>query len=117
MRAKMWPKGYAPNPTGFSGVYREVQRLCREASPQSVTEIIRLRDQSDDDRVRLTAATWLVERGFGKAPPYDPSKERPQLNFNINDYSSEQLAIIEKATEIIKQMRDEKAAQGERIDE
>lgn len=111
MIERMWKPGQSGNPNGVPSIFHTIVRMCREASPDSIRELIRLRDQSDDDRIRFMCATWLVERGFGKAKNYDPSKEKPATGFNPADYTSEQLAMLEQALAMIRAVRDEKETQ------
>jgi hypothetical protein len=102
MRAKMWPKGYAPNPTGRGGEYLRCLMLCRKSSYDAALEIIRLSQESDDERVRFMSATWVYERAWGKAKEFDPNAERPAATFNPRDYSPEELAQIEIVLLLIK---------------
>lgn len=110
MRQRMWPKGVSGNPKGHGGEYQRCLMLCREASYDAAKEIIRLSKESEDERVRYMAATWIVERAWGKPQNYDPSKERAPTGFNPADYSSEQLERIESALRVIMAVRDEMEA-------
>jgi hypothetical protein len=84
-------------------------------SYDAAKEIIRLSRESDDDRVRYTAANWVYEHAWGKPQNYDPSKERAQTGFNVADYTPEQLAQIEAALRVIMAVRDQKQVEAEII--
>jgi hypothetical protein len=42
--------------------------MCREHTPEAIAALVRAL-HSDDERVSVTAATVLIERGWGKVPP------------------------------------------------
>ncbi len=93
MRAHLWQPGQSGNPAGRGGDYQRCMQLCREASYESAQEIIRLGRESDDERVRYMANTWVYERAWGKAKEYDPKVEEPtRLAFDPSKLSPEQLA-------------------------
>ena len=101
----------------MGGLYHEVQRLAREASPSAVQRLIELAqlDRVDeegkllpltsdaDHRVVMMASSTLIERGFGKPrDDYDPkADEPPRPRFNPALYTSAQLQQIEAALRII----------------
>ena len=62
LRAYMFRKGEVHNPAGKGDEYGRCLRLCREASFSAAEEIIRLSKESDDERVRFMAATWIYVR-------------------------------------------------------
>ena len=98
LRARQWAPGESGNPSGGGGLYHEVQRLAREASPSAVQRLIELAqlDRVDeegkllpltsdaDHRVVMMASSTLIERGFGKPrDDYDPrAEEPPRPKFN-----------------------------------
>ena len=41
---------------------------CREKTPEALSVIESLMRRSQNDRVRLAAAQFIIERGWGKAP-------------------------------------------------
>jgi hypothetical protein len=112
LRSHMFRKGEVHNPAGRGGEYQRCLKLCRESSYDAAKEIIRLSRESDDDRVRYMAANWVYEHAWGKPTPYDPSKDKQPLNFDIRDYTPEQLSVIEAALAIIKAVRDQKQAEA-----
>lgn len=73
MRAHMWVKGQpSPNPSGKSGEFQRCRSLCRDASYDAAQELIRLGLESEDERVRFMANSWVYERAWGKPKDYDP---------------------------------------------
>ena len=43
-------------------------QACREKTPEALATIEALMRESSNDRVRLAAAQFIVERGYGRAP-------------------------------------------------
>ena len=56
-----YKKGQTGNPGGKTKLFAQVQRLCREASPDAARRWIELM-QSEDERVALMAADKVFER-------------------------------------------------------
>ena len=119
LRKNLWQPGQSGNPQGASGLYGEVIRLAREATPaaiarlKEVAELDRLDENgnllllsaSADRRVVTVAANALIERGWGKPKDFDPTAERPPSSFNPRDYSPEELDLIEKALRLMLEHR------------
>ena len=104
MQARLWQPGQSGNPSGKGGEYQRCLNLCREASYESAQEIIRLRDESDDDRVRFMAATWIYERAWGKAKEYDPREEQANRpTFDPSRLTSEQRELVKAALHLMMQ--------------
>lgn len=103
LRAHVFRKGEVHNPGGKGGEYRRCLRLCRNASHKAAEEIIRLSNESDDERIRYMAATWICERAWGKPKEYDPKAEEAEASpsFNPRDYSLEELDTIEAALRLM----------------
>ena len=116
LRARQWAPGESGNPSGRGGLYHEVQRLAREASPGAVQRLIELAqiDRVDeegkllpltsdaDHRVVMVASSTLIERGFGKPRDFDPkAEEPPRERFNPALYTPAQLEQIEAALRIV----------------
>jgi hypothetical protein len=80
-RANIWKPGQSGNLSGTGGEYQRCLKLCRASSYEAAVEIVRLSKESDDDRVRYMAATWVYERAWGKPKEYDPLKEKLQSDF------------------------------------
>jgi hypothetical protein len=88
-------KGEVRNPSGYAGTMREVQRMCREKSPEAVGTLFELL-HSHDERVRLIAAQKILEWGYGSPSLYDPKEEERHLVFDLSKLSSEELAVLGK---------------------
>ena len=99
LQTKRWQPGHSGNPSGKSGEYQRCLSLCREASYKSAEEIIRLRDESDDDRVRFMAATWIYERAWGKVKEFDPKQleDNAAPRFDPSKLNPDQLAKVKEA--------------------
>ena len=70
-RGKPFRKGQSGNPGGRrKRTAEEVQLIeaCREKTPEALAVIQELMDNGTNDRVRLAAAQFIIERGYGKAP-------------------------------------------------
>jgi hypothetical protein len=79
LAARLWRPGQSGNPSGRSGRYGEMQRLCREFSPQGAQVLIDIAlDPNEDSRCRIVATQELFSRGWGKAPEYDPKADEPE---------------------------------------
>lgn len=119
LQEKRWQPGTSGNPEGRGGLYYEVRRLCREASPDGVrrmTEIAKLGDRfrdadgnlqpltdRDDKRAIAYAINWLIERGFGPPKPYDPNEERMFSKFDPSRLTPVQRDLVRQALELIAQ--------------
>jgi hypothetical protein len=97
LRNHKFKKGEVHNPAGRGGEYRRCLMLCRRASYDAAKEIIRLSRESDDDRVRYTASSWVYEYAWGKPKDYDPATEpKPERDrrWDPSKYSLEELDVI-----------------------
>ncbi len=66
-----WKKGVSGNPSGRPKRTPEEHQLieaCRQKTPEALNVIQDLMDHSENDRVRLQAAQFIIERGYGRAP-------------------------------------------------
>jgi hypothetical protein len=71
---KPWQKGQSGNPTGVSGEYFRVRKICADRSMDATRTLLQLMDDQDaDQRVRYMAAMAIIERGIGK--PRDHSAD------------------------------------------
>ena len=75
-------------------LYAETARLVRQAAPDAIRRLIELMG-SEDERVAAAAFKALLERAFGRPKEYDPSQDKPPSEFNLRDYTSEELVQIE----------------------
>ncbi len=70
-RGRPFDKGKSGNPGGRPRRTPEEAELieaCRTKTREALGTILQLMDESDNDRVRLAAAQYVIERGWGKAP-------------------------------------------------
>jgi hypothetical protein len=70
-RGRPFTKGVSGNPGGRPRRTEDEARLieaCREKSEAALGVIEELMEDSANDRVRLAAAQFIIERGWGKAP-------------------------------------------------
>jgi hypothetical protein len=59
-----WQAGQSGNPAGRP---KGIEALCRAHTPQAVERLV-LALSDEDSRVAVTAATVLLDRGWGKVP-------------------------------------------------
>ena len=100
MRAHLWQRGQSGNPSGRGGDYQRCMQLCRDASYESAQEIICLGRESDDERVRYMANTWVYERAWGKAKEFDPESLEDASSapkFDPSKLSPDQLEFVKQA--------------------
>ena len=64
--AGIWRKGVSGNPGGRPAGYSEFVAAARAEGPASLAELIRLRDGSENDSVRVSACREILDRGYGK---------------------------------------------------
>jgi hypothetical protein len=79
--------------------YRRCQELCRTHSPEPAKAIIKMEEETDDERVRFTCAAWIYERAWGKPKDYDPSLEKGAGGiFDLAKLPREQLRMLLELT-------------------
>ena len=66
----------------------ELIEACRQKTREALETILQLMEESDNDRVRLAAAQYVIERGWGKAP------ERIELLAATVGLSTEELGPV-----------------------
>jgi hypothetical protein len=70
-RGQPFEKGKSGNPGGRPKRTPEEADLieaCRTKTPEALQTILELMEESDNDRVKLAAAQYVIERGWGKSP-------------------------------------------------
>ncbi len=62
--------GQSGNPIGRPKKTEEqltLEAMCRDKTPQALTTILELMEEADKDSTRLSAAQYIIDRGWGKA--------------------------------------------------
>ena len=70
-RGRPFAKGVSGNPGGRPKRTEDEAALaeaCRAKTPEALAVVESLMHGSDNDRVRLAAAQFIIERGWGRAP-------------------------------------------------
>lgn len=65
-----WTKGKSGNPKGRPLKTKEefyLEEACRIRAPEALATIARIMDEGENERNRLSAAIYIIDRGFGKA--------------------------------------------------
>jgi Family of unknown function (DUF5681) len=63
-----WRKGQSGNPGGRPAGLSQLRDLCRNWTPEVIEELKRLALTSSSHSVRVSAASVLLDRGWGKVP-------------------------------------------------
>lgn len=69
-RGKAFPKGKSPNPGGRpkkTAEERTLEQMCRERTPEALSTVLAIMGDGENERNRLAAAQFVIERGWGKA--------------------------------------------------
>ena len=64
-------KGQSGNPSGRAPITPEERSLidmCKSHTTEAVATILQIMADGDNDRNKLTAASYIIDRGWGKAP-------------------------------------------------
>ena len=86
-----WKKGKCPNPGGRPKRTAEELDLitaCKQKTPEALGTVVELMQNSKNERVRLSAAQYVIDRGWGKAPlviEHDPIKVEISRNIDPAD--------------------------------
>jgi hypothetical protein len=100
-RLRPFRPGQSGNPSGTSGRYGEVVRLCQNASPEIAKALIGIAlDPSEDARARIVACQEILGRAFGriKAEVKDVTEEPARLDASkLTDRELEVLLKIARA--------------------
>ena len=77
--------------------FRETQKVYRDAAPDAAREMVNLALNAEDERVRGTMASMIVERAWGRPREYDPNAEGPPkqpFRLNADLFTVEELEQI-----------------------
>ena len=97
-KAFRWPKGQTGNPNGQSRFYHEARKIARQAAPEMMRELVELAKTAEDERVRSVCLVAVLDRAGVKPIDYDAAEEKAERpKFNPDDYSPEELDLIEAA--------------------
>lgn len=59
-------KGISGNPGGKPKELKGIQELARKYAPQAIEALVKVATKGKSEAARVTAATVLLDRGFGK---------------------------------------------------
>jgi hypothetical protein len=90
---KPFQKGVSPNPTGKSGLWAQVQSMCRVKSPEAVNKLVELM-QCDDERVAMLAAQKVLEWAWGAPQPYKPGSDDGRMVLDLKSLSRAELTTL-----------------------
>jgi hypothetical protein len=74
--SKKLPRGkpFQPGKTGNPGgrprkteEERTLEEMCKEKTPEALATILSIMDSGEQERARLSAAQYVIDRGWGKA--------------------------------------------------
>lgn len=68
MPTPLWKPGQSGNPKGRPKADFDLPAVCRSLVPEAVDVVTDILRNSEDERMRFAAASWLTDRGYGKAP-------------------------------------------------
>jgi hypothetical protein len=89
-----WAKGQSGNPGGRPRELAGIQKLARENGPLAIQTLVEVATNGKSDSARVSAATALLDRGFGKPAQFNTSD--PGNFRKATDMSDDELvAIIE----------------------
>ena len=69
-RGKPFAKGQSGNPGGRQAKTEEersLEAMCREKTPEALATVLQIMQGGQQERARLAAAQYVIDRGWGKA--------------------------------------------------
>ena len=81
-----WTKGQSGNPGGRPKVVAEVRDLAREHTTEAIETLVGvMKNPKAPPHARITAATALLDRGYGK-----PTQHVETLGLRLSDLTDEE---------------------------
>lgn len=87
-----WKKGESGNPGGRPAVIADVQRLARDNCEAAIRALVKICKAGTSEAARVSAATALLDRGYGKPPQFTTSD--PKDFRRAVELSDDELATI-----------------------
>ena len=98
--SKLMPRGkpFQPGQTGNKGgrpkktdEERTLEQMCKDKTPRALATILSIMDDGQQERARLAAAQYIIDRGWGKA------KESVELSGSVNLSIADQIRQAHEA--------------------
>ncbi len=115
-RLRPFQRGQSGNPSGHSGRYGEVVRMCREAGPAVAQRLIAIAlDPEEERRIVVVAGQEVLNRGFGRVREMIEGDLRAPA-MNLEAVSEQKLELVIRALEAARDAK-RAQAQGGEVDE
>jgi hypothetical protein len=96
-RLRPFQPGQSGNPSGQSGRYGEVVRLCQAAGPEIAKALIEIAlDRNEDTRARIVACQEILTRAFGRPKAEVKIAEGGSATLDASKLTDRELEILEK---------------------
>jgi uncharacterized protein DUF5681 len=76
MIGRPFKKGQSGNPGGRPKVIAEIRQLARERGPEAIAALVKVMTKGKSEAARVSAATALLDRGWGRPKQSDDSEVR-----------------------------------------
>jgi len=90
-RGRPFKKGVSGNPGGRPKRTQEevdLMEACKEKTPEALAVIVDIMQNGSNDRVKLQAAVFILERAWGKAPLHVAVEPVQVIPRNIDPYDA-----------------------------
>ena len=96
-RLRPFRPGQSGNPSGTSGRYGEVVRLCQAAGPEIAKALIEIAlDRNEDSRARIVAAQEVFNRGFGRPKTEVKTPQGGSATLDASKLTDRELEVLLK---------------------
>lgn len=113
-RLRPFRRGQSGNPSGHSGRYGEVVRLCREAGPAVAQRLIELAlDPNEERRIVVVAGQEVLNRGFGRVRELSESELRGAPALDLEAVPEAKLELVIRALEAAREAKRAEAEAAE----